>query len=49
MLDELQLKYVIHNEVLLITSPDKGRKRRVHGNEGLSGGGPGRRRSATGL
>ena len=31
MLDELQLKYVIHNDVLLITSPDQGRKRRVHG------------------
>ena len=31
LLDELQLKYVIHNEVLLITSPEKAEQRGLLG------------------
>ena len=40
MLDELQLKYVIHNDVLLDHLAGQGGERRVHDDEGLPGGRP---------
>ena len=41
LLDELQLKYVIHNEVLLITTREKAESDEYMADQGLSGGGPG--------